>query len=215
MTNLTNDEIREILANEYRDMREMCTNRVVISRLPVGEGVLVLFKITVNAKTYYLSAREDTTPKETNQIVFYIRVNNGYPRVKPDVFFEDGKRLAGVNTFVTGAECIDEWHFDEEHAANNSTLAGTMRKTIMDIIHVEAVTRYDSMANRALEEWQRSMTKKGLLPSCNPAEIFRGQGTASSIPARRGSVGLPSSQAIPVSVKRTIVPLPRSNGGAR
>lgn len=220
MGDLSDDELREILKNEYRDMRNLCTNKVEVSRVPVreGSGVLVHFKIIVHAKTYYLTTEDDTTPKDTNQIIFFIRVNSGYPKVKPDVYFEKGKRLAGVNTFRNGFECIDAWLYDEEHASNNSTLAGTMRKTIMDVIHVASVTRYDSMANRALEEWQRDMTKKGLLPSCDPAKIFKDHGINALDAVRRESVGLPGMISVirqKATSKKGQIPLPGMIGGAK
>lgn len=220
MSEFSDDEVKERLLNEYREMMEMCTNRVVISRVPVeeGSGVLVHFRITVHGRTYYLTTEDDTEPKETDQITFNIKVNNGFPRVKPDVYFDAGKRLAGVNTFRNGFQCIDEWLFDRDHASKNSSLAGTMRKTIMDIIHVESVTRYDSMANGKLEAWQRAMTKKGLLPSCNPSEIFKCHGASTVESAQAGMVGLPAKAnkaRTTAANKSGYVPLPVAIGGTR
>ena len=127
---------KEVIKNEYMDLKEAFNeSRVIIERCTPTEGNLLLLKFTVKAKTHYITSVNTTNPIETDEIVFYINVPNGYPKSKPLVYYPKDKMLASVNAFTSGNQCIDDWHFDEHNAGNNSNLLVVARKTIMDIIH--------------------------------------------------------------------------------
>lgn len=171
-----NQDAIEAIVNEYRDIQEMLTENVRVERMKAPQGSDCLWKFTVNAPTYIITGVNDTKPVAVDQIVFYLDVKHGFPKVKPYVYYEPGKILASVNAYATsGAQCIDDWHYDEMNAGNNSTLAGTVRKTIMDIIHIPEVSRYDSMANSSLREWQQDLTQRRILPTCPMGHVLRGE----------------------------------------
>ena len=200
----------EIIKNEYLEIMEILTPRVVMRRLPPEEGSLLLLEFTVNAPTYYITGSGDTNPKATDSIKFFIDVKNGFPKVKPDVYYEPGKILASINAFTIGVQCIDTWHYDEEHAGSNSTLVGTVRKTIMDIIHDPVVSRYDSMANSSLATWQKNKTAAGEFPTCRLSNLLKSEGDARAVgtppPVPVRSVGTPPP--VPARAMRTPPPLP-------
>ncbi len=175
MTEISNSTI-EAIRNEYRDICEMITPNVKIKRLKPNPGSLCLWEFTVNAPTYYLTSGLDIIPKKTNSIVFYLDILNGFPKVKPHVYYNSSKILASVNVFTSGSQCIDNWHYDPENAGKSSSLEGTVRKTLMDIIHDPSVTRFESMANGSLESWQRRMYSSGKLPSCSINDVIRPDG---------------------------------------
>lgn len=156
----------ERLISDYREMRAMVSENVLIRSIDKPAGSMALIEITVKAPTYYITGPGDASPKATNEIKFYIDVKEGFPRTKPHVYYEQGKILASINTFRGGSQCIDDWIYDPEHAGNNSTLGGTMVKTIMAIIHDSSVENYKSMANSDLADWQKNKTKSGEFPSC-------------------------------------------------
>jgi len=193
MVNEVSKETVEILKNEYVEVLESVTNKVKIERLKAPVGSLLLLKFTVLAPTYYITGAGDNSPKATDSIVFYIDIKNGYPRTKPSVYYEPGKILASVNAFTSGAQCIDQWFYDATHAGRNSTLIGTVRKTLMDIIHIPSVSRYDSMANGSLKDWQMRMTQNGSLPTCHMDTVLKRERDTDNIiskplPNRRSNV---------------------------
>lgn len=167
---------KEVIKNEYMDLKEAFNeSRVKIERCTPTEGNLLLLKFTVKAKTHYITSVNKTNPIETDEIVFYINVPNGYPKSKPLVYYPKDKMLASVNAFTSGNQCIDDWHFDEHNAGNNSNLLVAARKTIMDIIHNPAVARFDSMANSALKDWQKAGINRGEFPTCRLDLLFKSE----------------------------------------
>ena len=156
----------ERLKNDYKEIHSMQTNLVSIRTVNKPAGSLALIEVSVKPPngTYYITGEYDTDPKPTEEIAFYIKILDGFPRTKPHVYYKSDKILAHVNTFKDGSQCIDEWFYDEEHSGNNSSLAGIVQKTVMAIIYDPAVTNYDSMANRDLKEWQCEMTSSGRFP---------------------------------------------------
>lgn len=163
-----------LIKNELDEIKGLLTENIVMERIR-KEGSLLYLKFTVNATTYYITGKDDTNPKKTNSIVFYIDVPFGYPKSGPTVYYESGKILASVNAFTSGRQCIDTWHYDEQSAANNSSLVGTVRKTVMDIIHDTVVTNYESVANGSLVKWQREMTAKHEFPTCMLNTLFHSE----------------------------------------
>jgi len=204
---LIDDQTIEIVTNEFLDIKSILMPRVVMRRLPVNEGTLVLLEFTVTAPTYYITGPNDNNPKPTDSIKFFIDVKNGFPKVKPYVYYEAGKILASVNAFTNGAQCIDEWIYDAEHAGRNSSLVCTVKKTIMDIIHDPVVSRYDSMANSSLQTWQKNKTASGEFPTCRLNTLIK---TGGDIGEFKGRPALPTNNS---SVNAKIRPaLPTRQG---
>lgn len=169
---MVNDDVREAIVNEYRDIKELLTENVLITRLTAPAGSICLWRFDVNAKSHYLIGKDDTVPKETEITTFWLDVKDGYPKVKPYVYYMPDRRLASINVFRNGAQCIDEWKYDEKHAGNNSSLLTTVQKTIKDIIHDPSVSRFDSMANDKLAEWQRENIMNHNFPTCKLSHVF-------------------------------------------
>lgn len=164
----------QLIKNELDEIKELLTDRIKMERIK-KEGLLLYLKFTVNAPTYYITGSGDKEPKATDSIVFSISVPYGYPKSGPTVNYEPGKMLASVNAFVSGRQCIDDWHYDEQSSAHNSTLVGTVRKTVMDIIHDSVVTNYESVANRELIIWQQNMTANHKFPTCRLNTLFHSE----------------------------------------
>lgn len=172
MGNITEDVV-EALTNEFRDIMEMVTDNVKVTRLPAAGGSYCLWKFDVHAPTHYLEGEKDTNPKNTDDITFWLDVKEGYPRTKPCVYFKSNFRLAGANTFRNGVECIDEWKYDANHASGNSSLVTTVRKTIKDIIHDPSVARFDSPANGDMINWQKKNIDNHTFPTCRLSHVFK------------------------------------------
>ncbi len=193
----------EAIRNEYREICDMLTPNVILKRLIRDRGSLCLWEFTVNAPTYYITGAGDVNPKRTDSIIFYLDIRNGYPRTKPSVYYGRNKILASVNTFTSGSQCTDEWHFDEQNSGKNSTLESIVRKTVMDIIHDPSVTRFDSMANHYLYSWQKKMFESGALPSCSIGRVLKLDVSASSgdthmdLPKRSSVPGRGNPPALP------------------
>lgn len=164
---ITAEDSIEALRNEYRDILEKFNPRYVkVERESAPEGTLCLLKITVNAPTFYLNSEKDTNPKPTDGLTFYVKVHNGFPKVKPNVYYPVEKHLASVNVFRNGTQCIDEW-------TANSTLVEAVEKTIRDIVHEPVVANYDSMANTDVCEWQKAKTASGAFPTIDMALLYK------------------------------------------
>lgn len=172
MTNI-DDEVVEAIVNEFTDINNLITENVRILRLKAPEGSICLWRFDVNAKSHYLESENDTDPKETNLTTFWLDVKDGYPKSKPLVYYEPNHRLASVNVFRNGVQCIDEWHYDEEYAGNNSSLLMVVEKTIKDIIHEPSVSRFDSMAYVPLADWQKKNIESKAFPTCKLSHVFR------------------------------------------
>lgn len=146
----------EALRNDYEELlRAFNPSYVTICQVPMKKedaGLMCILNVTVKAPTYYLSGKNDLTPKKTNRLTFEIRVPEGYPKVKPTVVYTGNKRLASVNVFTSGIQCTDAW-------SRGCSLFTLAKKTISDIVHEPSVTRYNSKATCSdeLEAWQRSL----------------------------------------------------------
>ena len=68
-----------LIKNELDEIKGLLTENIVMERIR-KEGSLLYLKFTVNATTYYITGKDDTNPKKTNSIVFYIDVPSGYPK---------------------------------------------------------------------------------------------------------------------------------------
>lgn len=77
------DDVVEAITNEFRDIKEMVTENVRITRRKAPEGSYCLWQFDVHAPTHYLESEKDTNAKDTENITFWLDVKEGYPRSKP------------------------------------------------------------------------------------------------------------------------------------
>lgn len=160
--NITADESREALRNDLRELLEMFNPQLVrIEELTAPAGSMYLAKITLLAPCYIVTSENDTEPKRVESNWFYLDVLDGYPKTKPKVYFDYNRRNAGMNTFVSGAECIDMWRA-------NSSIGNAVEKTLRDMIHDPDVSNEKSPACSALIAWQKELTVRGILPTIKP-----------------------------------------------
>lgn len=138
---------------------------VTISEERTPPGCLGLLKITVNSKGYILTSEEDTAPKLVDKPYFFMKVFDGYPAIAPRVYFLPNRRLAHVNTYRNGTQCIDKWGY-------YSSLKSAAEKTIRAIIYDENVTKYNSPACSSVGDWQKIMTDKKVFPLINPPDLI-------------------------------------------
>lgn len=179
---LTKDLSREAYERDKKELLEAFNPRyVTIEQKTPPAGCMGLFKITVHAPSDILTHEEDTEPKPVDELEFFMKVNEYYPAIAPTVYFAPNRRLAGVNTFRNGKECIDKW-------GKFSSLRSVAEKTIRDIIHDPEVTRYDSMACSAVKDWQQRKTAEGAFPTLKPASLILRE---SAVPAVSTGPALP------------------------
>lgn len=167
VNNITEQDSKIAVKNDLRDVFERFNpNLVKIEFLEVKRGFLANIKVTVYAKTFVVTSSTDVSPKAVDYIVFYVDIPEKYPAVGPKFYYAPDYMLASVNVYRTGTQCINTW-------GPGSSLLGAFEKTIRDIIHVPVVTKFNSMANSSLEEWQRALFNSGNAPTINPKLIFR------------------------------------------
>lgn len=163
---LTREDTILALRNDYKELLGIFNPQVVtITREQTRPGTMCLLKFHVKAHTFILDSEYDVTPKPADDIIFYMEVYEGYPDKKPLVYYPVSRKLASVNVYPGGQQCTDK-------KKSYTSLCSLAEKTIRDIIHDTNVTRYDSMANGRLEQWQRSMEQKGAFPTLQPRFLF-------------------------------------------
>lgn len=206
-TKVTASDSREALKNDYIELISAFNSEIVeIKRLDAPDGSMCLLSVRVKAPAYIVTSPSDTTPKLCDELTFYVDVKQGYPLTKPHVYFKVDNRLASVNTFSDGTECIDVWN------PESSSLRTCIEKTVRDVIHDPSVSNYDSMAYSPLKIWQEDMTARGELPTINPALIL-----ADSEIVRRKNMAMPVVKvheapvtAVPVASTRGLPTISRS-----
>ena len=182
---------RELSKEAYdRDKAELLAafnpRYVTISEERVPAGCLGLLKVTVHSKSYILTSETDTNPKLVYKLSFYIKVFDEYPAIAPKVYYMPNCRLAHVNTFRNGTQCIDSWK-------RYSSLKSIAEKTIRAIVFDESVTKYRSPACSSIADWQKTMVSKKVFPLLNPPDLILNVKT-----------GMTASAAIPATLR----PLP-------
>ncbi|MEN6595120.1 MAG: hypothetical protein ABFC31_09300 [Clostridiaceae bacterium] len=190
---MTRDDSIIALRNDYQELLSTFNPHVVqISRESAPLGAMCLLKVRVIAPTFMLQSENDATPKSVGELTFFVKVLEGYPQVKPLVYYPPQRMLASVNVFPNGHQCTDEWLI-------NSSLRSLVEKTARDIAHDPCVTRFDSMANRKVEEWQREMFRRKAFPTIDLKDLFAVRSPAPMPPnASRGAAGGP----VPLPGKR-------------
>lgn len=172
---LTKEDSIVALRNDYQELLSMFNPRVVlISREAAPAGAMCLLKVRVIAPTFMLQSENDVSPKSVGELTFFVKVFEGYPQVKPLVYYPPHCRLASVNVFFNGTQCTSDWFA-------YSSICTLVEKTVRDIVHDPCITRYDSMAYGGVANWQREMVKRGAFPTINLKDLYA-VGNTSSLP---------------------------------
>ena len=195
MAYISNSELA--LKNDERELMSAFDPEIVdIVKVEAPVGVMVKYRVRVNAPTHYLENDSTDNPIACDSIVFYIEVLNAYPNTRPKVYYPSNKRLASVNVYLPdpkdgmrSAQCTDKWK------SKGSSLFLLVEKTVRDIIHDPSVCRYDSMANDKLKDWHERNVANKIFPTIEPGDIYRKSSPADNSravrlppPARAGTV---------------------------
>ena len=205
---LTPELSKEAYERDKAELLEAFNLRyVTITEERTPAGCLGLLKITVNSKSYILTCEEDIDPKSVDKPYFFMKVFDGYPAIAPKVYFPPNRRLAHVNTYRNGTQCIDKW-------GKYSSLKSVAEKTIRAIIYDENVTKYNSMACSSVETWQKSMAAKKAFPLLTPPDLIL-KIDATPIPPTVGPITPPPLPGRRPTVEPKRSPLPPPLPGRR
>lgn len=202
---LKESESAEALKNDYDELMRTYDKRYVkIERIRAEYGEALHLRITVNARSHYLTSPLDKRPKECGSMSVEVICYPGYPLKAVTAKYDRNHYLASPNVFRSGIACIDSWK------PLKSSLLTVVRKLVMDMIHDPTVTRYDSMANAALFKWHRKGSKSGEFPTVDPSLLYARRDHTSNpcLPPRRGT---------PVQIRRPALPPmpPRDDAGRK
>lgn len=201
--NATMDSVEALKNDYYEAITTFNPNIITITRVKPEDGDMCCLKVHVKAPCYILKNQSSNTPVRVNENTFFVKVKSGYPVSKPVVYYSDDAMNASVNTFRSGTQCTDQWN------PSSSSIRTAIEKTIRDIIHDPTVTRYDSMANGNLKEWQQNLERQHIIPTIDPAIILKRDEVRHSLPNCNGRT---SNRSIP-AVSRTIPAASRSLPG--
>lgn len=177
---ITEDDSREALKNDYQEiMRKYDPRYVTIQRVQAASGEALHLKVTVNAPSHYLTSKDDISPKACDSMTVDIVCYPGYPLKSVSAYYASDHYLASPNVFRFGTACIDTW------IPFTSSLVTVVDKLIHDMIHDPVVTRYDSMANRDMEQWHKDGVTAGRFPTIRPKLIYAAELRA--LPPRRNA----------------------------
>ena len=180
---LKESESAEALKNDYYELMRTYDKRYVkIERIRAEYGEALHLRITVYARSHYLTSLFDKRPKVCESMSVEVICYPGYPLKAVTAKYDRNHYLASPNVFKSGIACIDRWK------PLKSSLLTVVEKLVMDIIHNPTVTRYDSMANSELSEWHYKGCKSGEFPTVDPALLYaRSEDSSGScLPPRRG-----------------------------
>ena len=180
---LQESESAEALKNDYYELMRTYDKRYVkIERIRAEYGEALHLRITVYARSHYLTSLFDKRPKVCESMSVEVICYPGYPLKAVTAKYDRNHYLASPNVFKSGIACIDRWK------PLKSSLLTVVEKLVMDIIHNPTVTRYDSMANSELSEWHYKGCKSGEFPTVDPALLYaqRDDTSGSCLPPRRG-----------------------------
>ena len=199
---LRESESTEALKNDYDElMRTYDPGYVKIERIKAGQGEALHLRVTVNARSHYLTSPRDKRPKACDSMSVEVICYPGYPLKAVTAMYDRNHYLASPNVFKSGIACIDSWK------PLKSSLLTVVQKLVMDMIHNPTVTRYDSMANAALFEWHRKGSKSGEFPTVDPSMLYARRDDTSSpcLPPRRGTAVQTRKPALPPMPPRDAV----------
>ena len=203
---LKESESAEALKNDYYELMRTYDKRYVkIERIRAEYGEALHLRITVYARSHYLTSLFDKRPKVCESMSVEVICYPGYPLKAVTAKYDRNHYLASPNVFKSGIACIDRWK------PLKSSLLTVVEKLVMDIIHNPTVTRYDSMANSELSEWHYKGCKSGEFPTVDPALLYaRSEDSSGScLPPRRGDTSgscLPPHQRTGSQTKKPVLP---------
>lgn len=186
---VSQEDTFEAVRNDYNDlMKKYNTDVVSINRCQTTAGEALRLEVTVKAPSHYLTTPSDTEPKSCSAMSATVIVKMGYPLVGIEAYYDPKHYLASPNVFTSGRACIDTW------VPFKSSLLTVVDKLVRDMIHDSEVTRYDSMANCAMESWHKTGVRNGEFPTIDPRKLYmrekvamppRANGRSSATVARR------------------------------
>ena len=181
---LKKSESAEALKNDYYELMRTYDKRYVkIERIRAEYGEALHLRITVYARSHYLTSLFDKRPKVCESMSVEVICYPGYPLKAVTAKYDRNHYLASPNVFKSGIACIDRWK------PLKSSLLTVVEKLVMDIIHNPTVTRYDSMANSELSEWHYKGCKSGEFPTVDPALLYAQRDDTSGSPRRGDTSG--------------------------
>ena len=194
---LKESESAEALKNDYDELMRTYDKRYVkIERIRAEYGEALHLRITVYARSHYLTSLFDKRPKVCESMSVEVICYPGYPLKAVTAKYDRNHYLASPNVFKSGIACIDSWR------PLKSSLLTVVEKLVMDMIHNPTVTRYDSMANEALFEWHYKGSKSGEFPTVDPALLYAQRDDTS------GSCLLPHQRTGSQTKKPVLPPMP-------
>ena len=154
------------LNNDLKKLNTLFNPKYVkIFVLPNKPDCVYCLKVVMKVPTY-VSKKNQSGPIPKNGIEFYIDIFNGYPKIKPRVYYGNEEWLYHVNVFNSDGhtQCTDEWNKD-------SDLYQIAEKTARAVVFDDN-QKFKSMASSIPESWQKDMKAKGKLPTMDTAILF-------------------------------------------
>ena len=132
---LKKSESAEALKNDYYELMRTYDKRYVkIERIRAEYGEALHLRITVYARSHYLTSLFDKRPKVCESMSVEVICYPGYPLKAVTAKYDRNHYLASPNVFKSGIACIDRWK------PLKSSLLTVVEKLVMDIIHNPTVT---------------------------------------------------------------------------
>ena len=158
---------REAIVNDYKELMKTYNPQLVhIERLQTKPGEMLHLKITTLAPSHYLESTTDENPKPCSSMSAHVVLYLGYPLKAISAYYDPDHYLASPNVFRSGKACIDKW------VPMTSSLLSVARKLILDMIHSDSVTLYNSPANSSMIQWHQQGNASGIFPTIPPERLF-------------------------------------------
>ncbi len=158
----------EAVKNDYSEIiKRYNPNIVSFNRCQTKAGEALRLEVTVHAPSHYLTKTNGTEPKPCDSMSATILVKTGYPVTSIEAFYDPDHYLASPNVFRSGHACIDTW------VPFKSSLVTVVDKLVRDMIHDPEVTRYDSMANHAMESWHKKGARENRFSTIDPHKLYK------------------------------------------
>ena len=125
---LKKSESAEALKNDYYELMRTYDKRYVkIERIRAEYGEALHLRITVYARSHYLTSLFDKRPKVCESMSVEVICYPGYPLKAVTAKYDRNHYLASPNVFKSGIACIDRWK------PLKSSLLTVVEKLVMDI----------------------------------------------------------------------------------
>lgn len=165
---LTDTDSTAAMDNDIAELKlRYNPNYVTIEELTPTGVARKFLRVTLRARTHYLTSREDRSPKTTDSITFFVEIFPGYPIKSVHAYYPNDKYLASPNVFPSGDCCLDGW------TPFSSTLTGTVDKLLIDAVHNPSGTLYGSAANHYMIDWHKRGVASGEFPTLPLKQLYR------------------------------------------